>query len=65
MLLEVNMLLQGDAKKGRDECLDIALSLPFQGEVSTGFGVLVYLDALMHLNGGVQVWREDVEAEGG
>jgi hypothetical protein len=25
MLLEVNMLLQGDAKKGRDECLDIAL----------------------------------------
>jgi hypothetical protein len=69
-LLEVtalNMLLRGDAKKGRDDCLDIALSLPFQGEVNTGFGVLakVYLDALTHLNGGVRVRREDVEAEGG
>ena len=68
-LLEVtalNMLLRGDGKRGRDDLLDVALSLPFQGEVNTGFGVLakVYLDALTHLNGGVRVRREDLEREG-
>jgi hypothetical protein len=34
------MLLRGDAKRNRDDLLDIALSLPFQGEVNTGFGIL-------------------------
>jgi len=68
-LLEVtalNMLLRGDGKRGRDDLLDVALSLPFQGEVNTGFGVLakVYLDALTHLNGGVRVRKEDVDREG-
>lgn len=66
-LLEVtslNLLLRGDARKGRDDFLDVALSLPFQGDVNTGFGVLakVYLDALTHLNGGVRV--TDPNAEG-
>jgi Temperature dependent protein affecting M2 dsRNA replication len=41
-LLEVtslNLLLRNDARKARDDLLDIALSLPFQTEVNTGFGV--------------------------
>jgi hypothetical protein len=59
-LLEVtslNMLLRNDARRARDDLLDIALSLPFQTEVNTGFGVLakVYLDALTHINNGTRV----------
>jgi hypothetical protein len=66
-LLEVtslNMLLRSDARRARDDLLDITLSLPFQTEVNTGFGVLakVYLDALTHLNGGTRV--RDPNAEG-
>jgi len=66
-LLEVtvlNMLLRGDARKAREDFLDIALSLPFQSEVNTGFGVLakVYLDALTHINNGTRV--RDPNAEG-
>lgn len=66
-LLEVtslNMLLRHDAKRARDDFLDINLSLPFQSEVNTGFGVLakVYLDALTHLNNGQRV--RDPNAEG-
>ncbi|KAG6899698.1 hypothetical protein C0993_007858 [Termitomyces sp. T159_Od127] len=59
-LLEVtslNMLLRADARRARDDYLDIALSLPFQTEVNTGFGVLakVYLDALTHINNRTRV----------
>jgi hypothetical protein len=66
-LLEVtslNMLLRSDARRGRDDLLDITLSLPFQTEVNTGFGVLakVYLDALTHINNGTRV--RDPNAEG-
>ncbi|KAJ7604397.1 XPG I-region protein [Roridomyces roridus] len=55
-LLEVtslNMLLRNDARRGRDDLLDIALSLT----VNTGFGVLgkVYLDALTHINNRTRV----------
>ncbi|KAI0676002.1 temperature dependent protein affecting M2 dsRNA replication [Trametes maxima] len=58
------MLLRHDARRGRDDLLDINLSLPFQTEVNTGFGVLakVYLDALTHLNGRQRV--RDPNAEG-
>ena len=51
------MLLRGDARRARDDLLDITLSLPFQTEVNTGFGILakVYLDALTHINGGQRV----------
>ena len=43
------MLLQRHARRARDDLLDIALSLPFQADVNTGFGILgkVYLDALV------------------
>ena len=66
-LLEVtslNMLLRGDAKRAREDFLDIALSLPFQIDVNTGFGILakVYLDALTHINGRQCV--RDANAEG-
>ena len=66
-LLEVtslNMLLRHDARRARDDLLDINLSLPFQSEVNTGFGVLakVYLDALTHINGRQRV--RDPNAEG-
>lgn len=66
-LLEVttlNMLLRHDARRGRDDLLDIAISLPFQTDVNTGFGVLakVYLDALTHLNNQTRV--QDPHAEG-
>ncbi|TFK20242.1 XPG I-region protein [Coprinopsis marcescibilis] len=66
-LLEVtslNMLLRNDAKRARDDLLDITLSLPFQTEVNTGFGVLakVYLDALTHINNRTRV--RDPNAEG-
>ena len=51
------MLLRGDVRRARDDLLDITLSLPFQAEVNTGFGILakVYLDALTHINGGQRV----------
>lgn len=66
-LLEVttlNMLLRNDARRPRDDLLDISLSLPFQSEVNTGFGVLakVYLDALTHINNRERV--RDPNAEG-
>jgi hypothetical protein len=66
-LLEVtslNMLLRNDARRARDDLLDITLSLPFQTEVNTGFGVLakVYLDALTHINNRTRV--RDPNAEG-
>ncbi|KAH7908995.1 temperature dependent protein affecting M2 dsRNA replication-domain-containing protein, partial [Hygrophoropsis aurantiaca] len=66
-LLEVttlNMLLRSDARRARDDLLDITISLPFQSEVNTGFGVLakVYLDALTHLNNQTRV--RDPNAEG-
>ena len=66
-LLEVtslNMFLRGDAKRERDDLLDIALSLPFQSDVNTGFGILakVYLDALTHINNRQCV--RDANAEG-
>ncbi|KAI6008597.1 XPG I-region protein [Pisolithus marmoratus] len=36
----LNMLLRQEARRARDDLLDIAISLPFQNEVNTGFGVL-------------------------
>ncbi|KAG8930683.1 hypothetical protein FRC02_003785 [Tulasnella sp. 418] len=49
----LNMLLQEHARRARDDLLDISLSLPFQTDVNTGFGILakVYLDGLVTLYG--------------
>ncbi|KAF8331669.1 XPG I-region protein [Cantharellus anzutake] len=53
-LTAMNMLLQRHARRSRDDLLDISLSLPFQADVNTGFGILakVYLDALVAIYGG-------------
>ncbi|KAF8449277.1 temperature dependent protein affecting M2 dsRNA replication [Boletus edulis BED1] len=63
-LTTLNMLLRNDARRARDDLLDITMSLPFQAEVNTGFGVLakVYLDTLTHLNNQTRV--RDANAEG-
>jgi hypothetical protein len=36
----LNLLLRGDASRGREDLLDIAMALPFQNESNTGFGIL-------------------------
>ncbi|WVR04833.1 hypothetical protein IAU60_001845 [Kwoniella sp. DSM 27419] len=43
----VHILLSGSARRNREDYNDITLSLPFQTEVNTGFGILAktYLDA--------------------
>jgi len=58
----LNMFLQHHARRERDDLLDISLSLPFQTDVNTGYGILikVYLDGLVHLYGG-QVVDENAE----
>lgn len=49
------MLLRSDARRSREDCLEIALSLPFQNDSSTGMGIVVkgYCDAVWHM--GMQV----------
>lgn len=49
------MLLRSDARRSREDYLDIALSLPFQNDTSTGMGIVVkgYCDAVWHM--GLQV----------
>ncbi|WWC86657.1 uncharacterized protein L201_001534 [Kwoniella dendrophila CBS 6074] len=45
--VSVHMLLSGSARRNREDYQDFMLSLPFQSEVNTGFGILIktYLDA--------------------
>jgi len=49
-----HLLLRGDARRAREDFIDIALSLPFQLEVNTGFGILAktYIDATIAFFGG-------------
>lgn len=55
--IALNLLLRGDARRSREDYLDIALSLPFQTDTNTGMGILfkAYGDALCHVAGGVNV----------
>ncbi|KAG9004019.1 hypothetical protein FRB94_002728 [Tulasnella sp. JGI-2019a] len=50
-LTALNALLQHHARRARDDLLDISLSLPFQTDVNTGYGILakVYLDGLFYI----------------
>lgn len=60
----VHMVLSGDAKRNRDDYLEITTSLPFQVEVNTGFGILAktYLDAAtFHL--GEPITAENAQTE--
>lgn len=45
------MLLRSDARRAREDYLDIALSLPFQNDTSTAMGIVVksYCDAATHM----------------
>lgn len=44
----MNAFLKNNARRAREDYLDIALSLPFQNDINTGFGIFfkIYLDAL-------------------
>lgn len=69
MLLEaisVHILLSGDARRNRDDLLDLCLSLPFQSEPNTGFGILAktYLDAAT-IYFGDTITEESVQADAG
>lgn len=60
----VHMVLSGDARRNRDDYLDLITSLPFQSDVNTGFGILAktYLDAaLFHL--GEPITAENANSE--
>lgn len=60
----VHMVLSGDARRNRDDYLDINTSLPFQSDVNTGFGILAktYLDAAaFHL--GEPITAENASSE--
>lgn len=51
--VSLHMLLRNEARRVRDDFLDISLSLPFQTDANTGFGILakVYLDATIAIYG--------------
>lgn len=61
----LHMLLRNDARRVRDDFLDISLSLPFQADSNTGFGVLAktYLDATIAYNEGSPITEADAESE--
>lgn len=40
-MIASSMLLRGDARRNRDDYLDIGLSLPFQSDANTGLGVVI------------------------
>lgn len=52
-MISMSLLLRGDARRKRDDYIDISLSLPFQADVNTGMGILVkcYLDGLLTYRG--------------
>lgn len=53
------MLLRSDARRSREDYLDIALSLPFQTDTNTGLGILfkAYGDAVCHMAGSVEILK--------
>lgn len=55
--IAVNLLLRSDARRSREDYLDIALSLPFQSDTNTGMGILfkAYGDAFSGIAGGHDV----------
>ena len=57
--ISLNLLLRNDARRSREDYLDISLSLPFQADTNTGMGILfkAYGDAVCHMAGGVDVLK--------
>ncbi|KAL9936842.1 hypothetical protein V8E36_004077 [Tilletia maclaganii] len=56
------LLLRGDARRTRDDFLDIALSLPFGTDSNTGLGIMVkcYLEGLLTIHDGKAVEASEV-----
>lgn len=52
-MIASTMLLRSDARRARDDYLDIALSLPFQSDANTGLGVVFkcYIEAFIAFHG--------------
>nr|ODN90857.1 XPG domain-containing protein [Cryptococcus depauperatus CBS 7855] len=63
--VSVHLLLSGDGRRNRDDYSDIMLSLPFQTDVSTGFGILIktYLDATTYHNEGESINMDNYRSE--
>lgn len=63
--VSLHMVLRNDARRVRDDFLDISLSLPFQADTNTGFGVLAktYLDSTIAYNEGVPIKEGEGETE--
>lgn len=57
--IALNLLLRSDARRSREDYLELALSLPFTSDTNTGMGILfkAYGDAVCHLAGGVEVLK--------
>jgi hypothetical protein len=55
----LNLLLRSDARRTREDYLELALSLPFHSDTNTGMGILfkAFGDAVCHLAGGVDVMK--------
>jgi hypothetical protein len=68
-MIASTMLLRGDARRARDDYLDIGLSLPFQSDTNTGLGVVIkcYIEAFLAFHGAApteeEVAREDAEVK--
>ncbi|OWZ61562.1 hypothetical protein AYX15_06241 [Cryptococcus neoformans] len=64
--VSVHLLLSGDGRRNRDDYSDIMLSLPFQTDVNTGFGILAksYLDATSYHNQLEPITEEMIGTEG-
>lgn len=65
-MIASTMLLCGDAKRARDDHLDIALSLPFQTDTNTGLGILLkcYIEGFLAYSGAVPT-SDDVSGKNG
>ena len=65
--ISLNLLLRSDARRSREDYLDIALSLPFQSDTNTGLGILfkAYGDAVCHMAGGIEVLKSAFNGKSG
>ncbi|KAE8210682.1 hypothetical protein CF327_g5472 [Tilletia walkeri] len=65
-MVACTLLLRGDARRARDDFLDIALSLPFGTDANTALGIMVkcYLEGLLTMHEGKAVGKEEMADEG-
>ncbi|CAD6938696.1 unnamed protein product [Tilletia controversa] len=65
-MVACTLLLRGDARRARDDFLDIALSLPFGTDANTALGIVVkcYLEGLLTMHDGRAISEEEVKGAG-